>query len=522
MPVAVRFNPAAMWLILAGTWLLYSPRLAAISSWGKHYWLFGLALVPLLPVLFVKFSLPPYFGDEFYHYLPPAGILYPAAAQKISDLYNFLPQSLDNIYRLTFVLTRSYVVARILHFAIVVSALLTVGEWLKNQWGNLIHRLWQLGSLYFALNLSSTATSGLVDAATAAVVLLAIIASISGSFLAAVAWWGIALGFKYSAIVPMLAWGLLTLPLVWQNRRGWPAAVMLFMITGGYWLARNLWLTGNPIYPLGNFPAFFSGWTVPIAFLSLPQVARELFLGSWQLAIPLLVSIPFLLLARYSHKRLIVTMLGVWLIEVITVKFLGGFLVRYYYHWIFLAGIILLLPLAFPSRFRFVYALILAAVFVPHLANTLNFIYTAEYLPRQQVRYAIGQVSINDWIDQSYPQMAAVIKLCGQPGPWRTLHLFDPDLMWFTTATQFKGFLVNCVPRAHDISQEGYATPSGLLASSHPCLPDSQLPSLIHDSEVGWELKNYPHALGQRQYNNYLVCKSRLVLPALYELSLTP
>lgn len=73
---------------------------------------------------------------------------------------------------------------------------------------------------------------------------------------------GAAWGTKPTATVfipPLLA--IAALGIVWSRRPGWRGSLALLavgsLLPGGFWFARNAWLTGNPLYPL-DLPAL--GW----------------------------------------------------------------------------------------------------------------------------------------------------------------------------------------------------------------------------------------------------------------------
>ena len=78
-----------------------------------------LILLPLMPAVFVKSSLPPYRWDEMvYHYISPWQLQHLTTWHFAGGLYENLPRVFDTFNTLIFSLTHTYSIARFFHFLI--------------------------------------------------------------------------------------------------------------------------------------------------------------------------------------------------------------------------------------------------------------------------------------------------------------------------------------------------------------------------------------------------------------------
>jgi 4-amino-4-deoxy-L-arabinose transferase-like glycosyltransferase len=78
-----------------------------------------------------------------------------------------------------------------------------------------------------------------------------------GDLLTAAAALGLAIGTKYVAALMAMPFAVAMVAVLVKQRRARPrvlaAAAAVVMATGGFWYARNAWLTGNPFYPVASF-----------------------------------------------------------------------------------------------------------------------------------------------------------------------------------------------------------------------------------------------------------------------------
>lgn len=502
-----------------------------------------ITLVPLMPALLIKISLPPYFGDEMYHYYSPAEILYPEKIQVVDNVYTYIPQALDNFYRLTFVLTHSYVVARLFHLLIILSSFINIGNWLKSKFdNNRVVLIWLLISPYLATNFTSQATSGFVDIATSATVLVALttswqlISTKDFRLLPLISiFWTIAASFKYSALIPIASTLLISFPFLLpqffkkvQNIFFFLFSIIITVPFGSYSYLSNWINKGSPIYPLNNFKTFFAGWTIPLSLSNLPAINKEFFIGSLFLAIPLLSAFQLLPFVRAKNKSFLLLAVSLLLEIFLVSKLMGGFLNRYYSHWIFLSGLIMLSPLLHKKDNLIFegYTLLFLAAFTLQAIFILKFIYGSYFTPPKEIRFTLRQDTINDWVTAAYPETHDIISYCAT-GNFRRLFIFDPELVWYSINPQIKGFFVNCLQYYYDLGKQHAQLsnlnpgPTLILASTHSCLPDNQLPDLIRSNNWGEvdELIAFPYALKQRTLNNHLVCKAKSIAPFIYEIT---
>src|SRR3989344_7971774 len=102
----------------------------AVAWWPLKFPL--LVIAPFLPAVFIKASLPPYYSDEMaYHFISPAQLAHLTTWRFDGNFYPNLPQVFDSFFTLSFVLTKTYSVARLTHFAILVTAFLFAYATLK-------------------------------------------------------------------------------------------------------------------------------------------------------------------------------------------------------------------------------------------------------------------------------------------------------------------------------------------------------------------------------------------------------
>ncbi len=81
----------------------------------------------LLPAVFVKASLPPYYSDEMaYHFINPSALTRDLWVfwKFNGGLYMNLPRILDTFFILIFSLTKTYSIARLFHFTILATSLI--------------------------------------------------------------------------------------------------------------------------------------------------------------------------------------------------------------------------------------------------------------------------------------------------------------------------------------------------------------------------------------------------------------
>ncbi len=510
--------------------------------------------IPLFIAIFIKVSLPPYFADEIgYHYYSPSQITSTFEEfQKRDDLYAKIPQGLDNIYRISFALTKSYSVARMVNLSIVISGLISIGSFLNKLSGRNSQIVWLLISPYLASNLPSMGTSGFVDMATGFAVLVATLSAILSyvnreidELFPSFVFLGIALGFKYSSLVSLVSISLISCA-YWipklkpeLNKKTIKVAVLcsvIFVISGGYWLVNNLIKYSNPIYPFGTGVSnFFTGWTNQISINNWKEFLIEIFYGSKFLPAVLITGLLSVFLLKHRNKFGVITLTLLWLIEILGVKLLNSFIIRYYFHWVFLGGIIIVLALFMSAKNIFersvkILHLVFVTIFVPlQISNTIRFVYSQEFTPQIEKDYSFRKMSISKWLEYMNPKTFDLIEFCGEPSNEKVrIFVFDPELLWLPYYDHPLDFFVNCLPIRFDISTnndftyqqiEQSKSESLYVASAIECIEKDKINNLLREMDSGRnEVTRYPHTVKQRTLNNEIVCNSQRISQNLYSI----
>ena len=110
----------------------------SLTKFWKDNYLPLLLLLPVLPLVFIKASLPPWIWDEMaYHYISPYTLFYEPAWKLSSGFIENLPRLLETSYIALFSLTKTYATARLLHLTIFITALITVYKFMKDHLGQI-------------------------------------------------------------------------------------------------------------------------------------------------------------------------------------------------------------------------------------------------------------------------------------------------------------------------------------------------------------------------------------------------
>jgi 4-amino-4-deoxy-L-arabinose transferase-like glycosyltransferase len=109
----------------------------------------------------------------------------------------------------------------------------------------------------------------------------------SGDLATSAAALGLAAGTKYAAALLaapfVVAVVLATVKQQLPRRRQLAAVAAIFVATGGFWYARNLWLTGNPFYPVAafGFPGLYGRAAMRAWTYHLPLADLRAFAEMW-------------------------------------------------------------------------------------------------------------------------------------------------------------------------------------------------------------------------------------------------
>ena len=329
-----------------------------------------LLLLPAIPLIFIKSSLPPYVWDEMaYHYISPYALYYQRVWTFGSGFMENLPRLLETAFIAVFSLTKTYAVARLLHFSIFVTALLTVYKFIKDNLGKLPATLFFILVAYHGETFLIRSTFGYVDVAAASFATLGIICLVSFLFKnnfeilsLSAAFWGMAVGTKYFSLTPFLVFLLICSVLIFRRKllgkkylKMYILAALLFFIMGGYWYLKNFIHTGNPIYPI--FTSLFgcrfpdcptisvSDWTMPFSLDNARQILDRIFASDKLLKILFSLSLPLSFFHPEKKVRKIFYLLvSVVLSEFFIIRLISGYDSRYFYHWQFLSIFLIVLP----------------------------------------------------------------------------------------------------------------------------------------------------------------------------------
>jgi len=513
-----------------------------------------LLLTPLFPALWVKASLPPYMTDEMaYQLISPYELSVADRWQFSPGIYHVIPKSLNIFFHASFALFRTYSPARIVHFAIVVSAFLGVYEWVKLRWGaGRAVLFWVLFFYWPGQQLLIAATSGYVDMAAAAFTFLGAVLAIEAVvfqnpsvLLASVAAFSLASGTKYSSLFSIASYGIIVLIAVVTRRISLSkslifSASLIAVLLGGFWYVKNIAYRGNPIYPfvfgcretecVGN-SSFFGDWTTRIQVKNIPSIVNDLMVGNRKLELALVCAGLLSLLGASRKVRVFNLVLGVGLaIEFGFMKAMSGFLMRYFWHIQFLLLLFMVVQTHKSVRdsewVRILKSLLMAFLILFAAINflrTSRFTYYPDRLSPQEISFATGKTDIFTWTKDRLPQMSQVISWCNNP-PYAPVEMYrlDPDLIWFTYEGQMRIFMTNChltdlpidpsLPAnlTYSYIQTSVKQPF-IYVSLAGCQPESQIQH--------YEYEN-PYQRYLRYANNDLVCHLPPVAPHIY--SYTP
>lgn len=514
-----------------------------------------LIIAPFLPAIFVKASLPPYYGDEMaYHFVSPFQILHLTAIKYTGGIYADLPRTMNMFFEIIFSLTRTYSIARLFHFSILVTSMIFSYKVLSEKFG------WFTGFIFvftfFSLpqDIVLTSTLGYIDVAAYSFLLVAIVSAISflikptnEAFYMILIFWAMNLGTKYTGVSSFASFLLLFGVIVTYrikdlkrivNWRNIITGTFLFLVFGGYWYIKNFVYFGNPIFPFifncwGNHVepcpqsgGFFGDWTTKVNLSNAPLILSQLFAKSrW---IHLLVLITPLMSIFIKHKRIRFIawlMFATVALEFVILKYFSGFYVRYHQHMqlYLLLGIVITLTQSMNKIVVKRAALIFSAILLLSSSGlylyTVRFSNSLRFLNWNEVNYSLGRMNINDWVNFYFPRMKETIRWCEETNGdvVKKLARFDPDLIWFDYDGLMRVFLVNCAyinPPIEGVTLDNVVPlavankETFFMASPSKCIPDKDVvKKFSYETDDKYEL---------RKLNNKILCNSKEILPNLY------
>lgn len=520
--------------------------------------------------MFSIISLPPYINDELaYHYYSINTVfINPVISWDFPQnihLYQMIPRLLETGYILFFSLTKTYAIARLLHFLIFFSSIFSIAIFLRKNLNFLSATIYTFLILFLQGLILIESTFGHIDVAAATLANLTLITMSGyiftkqvGYVFAAAGLFGLAIGIKYTILAflaAMILTGLILILIDNYKERLWQKIflkhykdlfliLILVLIFGGYWYVKNYFVTGNPIYPLffsckdniscGVKSEFMNGWGPALNQDNFNIIKNELFQNSNNLFAIMLLALLLGLIFSFFTRNKILRILSLMIplsviIEIVISRSISVFVLRYYYHWVLLIPLALSLPFIAVKEIKkpFLAISIIAVIFfsflllqsaLPVTFQTISRINSGYYIHSGEglEKYAKHQMSTEQWVEFAFPRMGSIMKWCGQDKPKVKIYFSDPKIIWFNG---YEGgyfiYLINC-----DIENTGILPDD---ESVNKFISTTQkIDSTIYYMSV--EKCNpsnppkYDNPEVQEQYktNQKLVCRGKEILKNLY------
>ena len=523
---------------------------------------FILVVVPFLPALFVKASLPPYYSDEMaYHFISPY-----AVNNQLADVWRFdggvlnnAPRLIDTFFVLGFSLTKTYSIVRLTLFSILVTSIIFAGHFLRKRFNLFIGLFFVL--LFFSLpqEIVFTSTVGFVDISAYSFFILGLIFSSFSVYekknkfeilTLATIFLAMSLGTKYTiitAFIPIVLmlfiFNLSIIKKLFTKTFIKNAAylVLLFLIFGGYWYIKNLIIYGNPIYPFlfpcwGKYAvdchagiSFFGEWTTKVNLANIKSIILSLLPGGKLIVVMALLSTLSIFCKNSAkEKKLVIFYLSIFILELISLKFLSGFYIRYHQHMqmLILLSITISIYIFTKSNMfpKFIKNIVVILLLISVLRNYITVIKKTNSLVTvswNEINYSIGKDDIYDWIKFRLPRVYDAVVWCeNPPGGTVSLARYDPDMIWYDDEGYMRSFLINCYYGGQTLDTTSIETIAQSAiekkvefwtVTPHKCIQDK-------DVEAKYWYEG-PNETKMRHDNNFIVCNSELVKENLYYFS---
>ncbi len=514
----------------------------------------ALLVLPILPATLVSASLPPYYSDEMaYHFISPYAMLHQLNtfwSVTTGTLAN-VPRLMDTFYILTFSLTYTYSVVRLMIFFALVSALFTTFVFIKRNMGNLSAFIFILIFLSLPLNLPMDATVGYVDVPAYSFMLIGLMLGIgyivikSKDYLVLSSiFWAMAIGTKYTIFMPFVIYTAVMSIFFILTKKTMRASFdkgfivrLLFalMIFGGYWYVKNFVVFGNPIYPFlfpcwGKFASYcsvstaavFGSWATPINMTTFYPIIKQLLPGNVVLYLAAAISsVVILLFGDRSTKRVFAIIFSLFVLEVAYLKFFSGFYVRYQQHLTFLLIFVIVLLTAAKLNKRFARFIQYSVITLVIASSLISYVKNIEgtKIGLKEKNYALGKSTIHDWIEYILPADTRIAAWCENP-PVKpvAIALYDPDTIYGGGDIFVNSYFVNCFFANPNLTLAEWKNFQNIAQerklqfwsfSINACQED---PSKL---TVG-QTQDYETRLTMKRISNEIVCNSQEIIPSLY------
>lgn len=514
-----------------------------------------LIILPLLPAVFVKASLPPYYGDEMaYHYIAPSALRNIEQISYVGGLYADLPRILNFFWQQVFTVFKTYSIARLFHFTILASSMVYAYGVLKKNFSLLVGLAFVF--IFFSLpqDIVLTSTLGYIDVGAYSFLLIGLVSALdflvtkkTETLILSFIFWAMNLGTKYTGVSSFVVFFFSISVYLFIFKKEYKnifksslfvKLLISLVLFGGYWYIKNFILYGNPIFPFifncwGTHvevcPAlggFFGDWTTKITAQNIPLIVKSLLAKNYILQITAVVSPLLLLFAKNKKSKFITLMVfTAVVVELLILKYFSGFYVRYQQHLQFYLIFTTIISLTSDYKNKIVFALSRITLVLVLLSSIYTYFYVVRntnslrFLNWDEINYSTGKIDIYQWINIKFPTMNNVIKWCEESpdNQVRNLARFDPDLIWFDHEGLMRSFTTNCDyvnPPLHGVSPDKVAKVAidqklqFWIASTNKCLPfDKVVPKYTYER---------PDMLELRKLNNAIICNSSEVSPNLY------
>lgn len=513
-----------------------------------------LLMLPILPLTLIKASLPPYYNDELnYHFISPHQVMH-----QLKMFWTFeggtlmnVPRFIDNFYILTFSLTHTYSVVRLLQFLVLLTSLFYSFLLIKKLFGKMSAFLFLLIFLGLPLNLPLNATIGYVDVPAYSFMLLGLLLGIAfilkeykEYLILSIIFWGMSIGTKYTSLMTFAIFLAVFGVVYWFKNKSLKILFdkglllkLFFGLTffGGYWYIKNFVIYGNPIYPFifhcwGKYntsycplgSSFFSTWTTPVNLRTLYPIINQLLPGNIFLHIVLAISsVMIFLFGNKKIKKILLMIILVFGMEMMILKYFSGFFLRYQQHLAFtlILAIVLIASVKFRNRFVRIaqYSMIALVVISCSLSYYDNIQNTISGLHERN--YFFGKMSIYDWVNHELPKLSGIISWCEKQPIGTSLTSFDLD----SEAVYIRPFLMNCYFSEPDLNPSEWKnfTRTAIdkklkfwTISYSECNPQNVS---VPERGIGpGENKDTDAQALMRKMNNVIVCNSEKILPNFY------
>lgn len=439
---------------------------------GKELWKLKIPILiifPLLPAVFVKASLPPYYSDEMaYHFISPLAMRLFTPIRYVGGLLSNVPRTLNLFWILIFSLLKTYSVARLFHFMFLATGMLYSYTVLKKNFGFLVGSIFVLAFFSIPQDIVFNSTLGYVDIGAMSFLLIGLVSAIDffineneNAIVYTFLFWAMSLGTKYTGVSSFVVFVFVFIVLSVKFRSGnikkiftpvWLKIFFAFIFFGGYWYVKNFIAFGNPIYPLifhcwgavskecPRTDIFLGNWTTKVNLhtiypILISLIPKNQFLRLLTIAAPLVV----LFGENKKIKWLTVSLFAAVVLELIILKYQSGFYFRYHQHMqiYLLLGAVLVFANKYKNRLTDI--LIRLSLLGLIVTSLFMYIYSVNYTNSTQdwneINYSIGKMDIQGWLDHQFPRLRDVSRWCANPpdNKFTELEKFEPDIIWSGT-----------------------------------------------------------------------------------------